>query len=230
MEHDVYLIVARTGRSHAHVPTLIGCNWTAPEPEAAEERAAPEIDRHLAWLRSHGLPAPPAGEPVHPRLIRQRSTGREGGLVGFFATDREPVTAAEVDGFIRQMACARADLLALTHGLSDALLDRAPAPGSWPIRQILRHVAGAEQWYLTRILGPGNVPRLRPSRSVWERLERTRALALEHLQALSEAQRSELIATQGEMWTARKVFRRFLEHEREHQAHVLEVLGAIGDI
>jgi hypothetical protein len=38
------------------------------------------------------------------------------------------------------------------------------------------------------------------------------------------------VATERELWTARKVFRRFIEHEheREHYAHMVEVLDALG--
>ena len=43
---------------------------------------------------------------------------------------------------------------------------------------------------------------------------------------LSDKDMSQITEHQGEYWTARKVFRRFLEHEREHQQHIQQVLKA----
>ncbi len=228
MEYDVYLITMRGGRTYAHVPALVGCNWNGATPEAVAARAGQELAAHLAWLQRHGLAAPPVGEPAVPRLVYLRSAGRTGGHVGFFDEDRAPVTEADVVRTIGLMEAARADLLALTQPLGDALLDREPGPGAWSIRQILRHVAGAEHWYLTRIPASAGVPRLSRSKTVWERLQRTRALALAHLRGLDEGQRSALAVIDGELWSARKVLRRFVEHEREHHAHVGEVLGGLG--
>ena len=57
-----------------------------------------------------------------------------------------------------------------------------------------------------------------------------RRTALELLSKLNEAERSGVFYpthwTQhpGEAWTARKIMRRFLEHEREHTAQLRETL------
>lgn len=229
MNYNIYLQVRRDGRTHAHVPDLIGCNWTAANPQQAWECAGQEIRAYLDWLRRHNLPAPPPDDEVTPWIAQERpSRGLEGHLVGFFESDHQPVTRAEMERLFTLMECSRADLLALTQDLPEEILNRQPAPDEWSIRQILRHVAGAEQWYLTRIYGSRTLPRLKPARTVWERLAVVRALALERLAALSEAQRSEEVIRDGELWTARKVFRRFLEHEREHYNHVLKVLASFG--
>jgi len=229
MIYDLYLQVQRTGRTHAHVPALPGCNWLADTPEEAWSRAVQSISAHLAWLAKHSQPASPADEPVIPRLAQQRrSTAREGHLVGFFESERQPVLPAEIPGFLDLMASARADLLSLVRDLPAETLNRRPAPGSWSVQETLRHVAGAERWYLTRILDPATIPVFKPSRSVWHRLEIVRALAVERLSALAAAERSAVVAARsGELWSARKVFRRFLEHEREHTAHIHEILDRL---
>ena len=231
MVYNVYLQVMRDGRTHAHVPDLVGCNWRAATPEEAMARAPAAIAGHLAWLRRHGQPVPGPQEPVEAVLAaRERSTARNGGLVGFFPEDQQPVSEGERERFLHLMACSRADLLALTRGLDEEVLRRRPAPVSWSIYEILRHVASAEQWYLTRLFGTRQLPRLRRAESVWERLELTRALAVERLGGLGEEARSARVRQDedGELWTARKVFRRYVEHEREHYAHVCEVLDALG--
>jgi predicted RNase H-like HicB family nuclease/uncharacterized damage-inducible protein DinB len=226
MIYDVYLQVKRTGRTHAHVPDLPGCNWLADTPEAAWDRAGECISAHIAWLRKYSQPAPTENEPVTPRLAQKhKSTAREGHLVGFFESDRDPVLPAEIPCFLDLMACARAELLSIVGDLPEETLDWKPDPGSWSVQETLRHVAGAERWYLTRILEPADIPNFKPSKSVWQRLEIVRESVLERLRGLGEPELSKVVADKsGELWSARKVFRRYLEHEREHTAHIQEIL------
>lgn len=91
MIYDVYLQVKRTGRRHAHVPGLPGCNWLADTPEAAWSGAVGSISEHLAWLGKYSQLIPPEDEPVIPRLAQQhKSTAYEGNLIGFFESERLP--------------------------------------------------------------------------------------------------------------------------------------------
>jgi len=228
MIFDIYLQVKRTGRTQAHVPAWPGCNWLADSPEAAMDQAVEAIAWHLAWLRKYGKPAPSPNEVISPRLEQQHaSTAREGNLIGFFESERQSVALQEIPAFLDLMACSRMELLELTQNLPETTISRQPAPDSWAIQEVLRHVAAAERWYLTRILDPAAIPQFKPNRSVWSRLEAVRTLAVERLAGLSEIERSQVIADpSGELWSARKVFRRYLEHEREHTHHILEILSA----
>ncbi len=144
-----------------------------------------------------------------------------------YDSDRQPVTLAELDEFLSRMACSRADLLNLVHDLPEETLDREPSPGAWTIRQILHHLAEREQWYLTRFFGPEKLPRFHPTRTLWQRLDAVRALAVDLLWSLSEDQRKTMLIVEGELWTARKVFRRFLEHEREHFFQIEEAISVL---
>lgn len=228
MQYDIYLQVGRYLRTHAHVPSLPSCNWLGATPQTAMEMAPKWISDHLNWLRCHGLPAPSPAEPIVPHLMQEKkSRAADGHMVGFFNCDLQPVTQEEVRSFLAIMSCSRQDLLALTREIAQLALNHLPAPGAWSIAQILRHVAGAERWYLTRILDRRTLPKLKPSPTLWHRLESVRALAIDSLQNLTEEQRSTLVVRDGENWTARKVFRRFLEHEREHYHHILQVLSSI---
>lgn len=228
MINEIYLQVKRTVRTQAHGPGWPGCNWLADSPEAAMERAVEAIAWHLAWLRKYGRPAPPQDDAILPRLVQQHaSTARAGNLIGFFESERQPVRPEEIPGFLDLMACSHSELLELAQNLPEAILSWPPAPGAWSILEVLRHVAAAERWYLTRILDPASLPQFKPNRSVWPRLEAVRALALERLARLSAAECSQVVAdSAGELWSARKVFRRYREHEREHTHHILEILYA----
>ncbi|OGO62589.1 MAG: hypothetical protein A2029_13770 [Chloroflexi bacterium RBG_19FT_COMBO_47_9] len=226
MNFDVYIQVKRTGRTHAHVPDFPGCNWLADTPEIAWDRAEMSISAHLSWLRKYSLLKLPEDVSVIPCLVqRHKSCAREGNLIGFFESEREPVSTEEIPNFLDLMKCARIDLLAQVHDLPEEILHWKPEPDSWSIEETLRHVAGAERWYLTRILEPATIPHFKPCKSVWKRLEMVRAVVLDCLSMLSKVERSVVVADEsGELWSARKVFRRYVEHEREHTAHTQEIL------
>jgi hypothetical protein len=59
---------------------------------------------------------------------------------------------------------------------------------------------------------------------------------LARLRRLTDAERAAVVVptawahTPGEPWTAHKALRRLLEHEREHTAHIREVLAACGGL
>jgi predicted RNase H-like HicB family nuclease len=227
MVYDVYLQVKRTGHTHAHVPALPGCNWLAGSPDAAWEQATAAIQDHLTWLRRYGQPAAPLDEPVLPQLAQQnKSIAREGHLIGFFECDRIPVTPGEIPDLLRLISCARQEVLKLTQALPGEVLSWRCAAKEWCIVEVLRHVAGAQRYYLTRIFDPASIPIQPASRSVWKRLERMQLLSFEKLLHLSEEQRTAvLVDSSGELWSARKVFRRYLEHEREHTHHIQKIAG-----
>jgi predicted RNase H-like HicB family nuclease/uncharacterized damage-inducible protein DinB len=226
MVYEIYLQVKRTGKTHAHVPALPGCNWVADSPEEACQQAEAGIRGHLEWLQRYRQQGPPPREAIQPVVVQQHmSNAREGHLVGFFECDRQPLRRDEIPGFLALMTAARQELLALIRELPEAALSWQRGPKEWSIAEVLRHVAGAQRYYLTRILPPERVPIQQPSRSVWKRLERMQALSFELLADLSDEQRSEVFTdTDGELWTARKVFRRYIEHEREHTFHIQEIL------
>lgn len=228
MTYDVYLQVEDDDLIYAHVPVLPGCCWHGATKEEAVASGPQAIAEHLAWLRRHGRSAPAADEEiiVHPHGLEGTAAGA-GLAEGLFEHDRRPMTMDEVRELVAIMACSRADLMDLVRSLPDETLDRAPAPGSWPIRAILGHVAGGETFLLRLLLEPSEVPPFEPSWTIWRQLDWARRVAVERLMGLDEAQRAAIVFTDGEPFTARKVLRRLIEHEREHYGHVREVLDAL---
>lgn len=239
--YAVYVEVGRDGRCMAHVPALPGCFVIAESREEALGRIPSAIVDAHAWLRRHGEPAPPAGEPVEVEAAGESVPGGPfgtGDTDALFGPDREPVTPAEMERQFRLMAHSRADLLELVRDLPEEILDWRPDPQSFSMRGLLRHVGNAEEWYVSRLVAPETLP------AEWEHdeelplfefLEMERRTALTRLRELSVEERGGLFyPTQWtdypeEPWTARKVLRRFLEHEREHTAQAREILGAYRD-
>jgi predicted RNase H-like HicB family nuclease/uncharacterized damage-inducible protein DinB len=233
----VYLESDDSGRCMAHVLDLPGCFVRASGRDAALDMVPSAIRDYHAWLCRHGEPAPPGGEPFEIEVAEEiGGTGPfdPGDAAALFSADREPVTSETMRDCFRLMACSRADLLALVRGLPDEVLDWQADPDSLSIRRLLRHVGNAEEWYVSRVVSPEALPpewQHDEDLPIFEFLEMERRTALESLEWLTEAERSEVFhpthwtERPEEPWTARKVLRRFLEHEREHTAQARELLA-----
>jgi uncharacterized damage-inducible protein DinB/predicted RNase H-like HicB family nuclease len=235
---SVYLEIADDGRCMAHVLGLPGCIARAPTRDEALRRLPDAIRDTHAWLRRHGEPAPPADEPIEFEIAGEsRGIGPfdPGNAAALFPPDREPVTPEEMEYRLRLLSRSRADLLALVRDLPDEILDWQPIPDSFSIRRLLRHVGDAEEWYVSRLVPPETLPpewEHDKDLPVFEFLDVERRTAAARLRQLTEEERSAVHYPTAwayhpeEPWTAGKVLRRFLEHEREHTAQVRGILNA----
>lgn len=235
--YPVYLEIAPDGLTMAHVPDLPGCIVRAPTRKAALQGLPAAIRRYQAWLRRHGEPALPEEESIEIEVAGE-SVGFgpfvSGDTAALFSPDRPPIAPQEMERYFRLMEHSRADLLTLVGELPDETLDLRASPQSRSIREILRHIGNAEEWYISRLLPPERLPpewESDESMPIFDFLEMERRTALECLRRLDEEERSGLLYPAywtehpEEPWTARKVLRRFLEHEAEHRGEIREVLA-----
>jgi predicted RNase H-like HicB family nuclease/uncharacterized damage-inducible protein DinB len=233
-----YLEIANDGMCMAHVSELPGCIVRAPTREAALHQLPAAIGEYCAWLRRHDEPAPKAGEPIEIEAADETAGWGPfdpGDAAALFPSDRKPITAEEMEQYFRLMRHGRSDLLALVQEPTDELLDWQPDPESYSLRRVLRHVGNAEEWYVSRIVSPETLPPEWESdedMELFEFLEMERRTAVARLRQLTREERSGVFAPTvwtehpDEPWTARKVLRRFLEHEREHAAQARQILAA----
>jgi len=134
----------------------------------------------------------------------------------WFRHDWKPLSETDVERALLLLDWSRADLLDAAGGLRQVALD-ARRPGErWSIAGILKHVGGAEWWYLDR-LGLA-FPREQIPRDPFERLEVVRAHTREVLPSLVGAR--QVTGVDGEFWSPRKLLRRAVWHERDHAAHI----------
>ncbi len=171
---------------------------------------------------------------------------KRGDTRALFAWDRDAPSPEEFERDLRWMGHHRQTLLMLVEGLPSDVLDRgdpeekgkgihdAHAPS---IRRILRHIAGAEYWYLTRIPTQDQLPTEEP-RDVFAALSAVRAAVdpvLRELFATAPAKVVEVSETTWsgtftEGWTLRKILRRALWHEAFHIEEIRRHLeGRSGD-
>jgi uncharacterized damage-inducible protein DinB len=142
----------------------------------------------------------------------------------FFAADRPPVTVDELPQYEHLLSAARQDLIAAVDGLREEQLTREFAGERWPMLGILRHVANAEWWYLDRM--GLSFPRSQLIEDPFDRLDQVRNQLLDSLPGL--AARQGVMAVAGETWSARKVLRRALWHDRDHTQHLLRLRRMLG--
>ena len=176
-----------------------------------------EIRDYWAWLRKHGEAAPPEDEPVEVEVVETFQAFKSSPdyeVDGFFAPDAEPVQVEEIPRYLRLLDKSRADLLEVLSQVPSEVFEWKRDERTRTIRQILHHIARAEVWYLSCL----------PSSDPFPMLHDTRTTAKAYLGNLDPVQRSGAVVNAGEKWSARKVFRRFLYHERYHAKSIRRIL------
>lgn len=210
-----------------HLLHEIGCIWLAPTRGAVMEQAPEAIAAFYAWLRRHGEPGLVEVRPDPTQIVAGHtqeivSFGQSGAAVGVFPWDLEPVTEQEIHIAVRRLGHARRDLLELVAALPEEALDWAPPGNRRTIRKNLIHLRNAQGFYITRLFGWDRALALLPDPWPEENLFSSLSWVMERVSGAIVAMPEELrtgtfLAEQpSETWTARKMLRRIVEHEREH--------------
>lgn len=215
--------------------------WAETNQVLSEELKA-ELEYHLNWLQTHNEELPFFGK-VHIAVAEEvhniRELGESGGEVAFFESDNKGVTQKEMNYLVRLMGYNRKDLLELVISMSPEQLIYNPPGKSRTVTDILHHVCNAEEFYTSRLGkeadylyedNAGMLPQEIDELPIFERLKVVRKACVRTLEVLIP-QREDTIFTRSEytnypheMWSAYKVMRRFLEHEREHYYNILEYM------
>lgn len=201
----------------AHVPDLPGCFATHEQRDQAIDLVPRHVEDYIEWTASHGLRVSGLSGPmVVSEVIRAWPYEEDYEVNAFFAADRPPLLPDELEEYEILLQASRADLDAVLEGLDQGDLEYEVAGERWPILGILDHVALAEQWYFDRMgigLSTGELPD-----NPLDRLRRVRENSLARLPDLGR--RQGVVTLSGETWSARKVMRRTLWHERDHTDHI----------
>jgi uncharacterized damage-inducible protein DinB/predicted RNase H-like HicB family nuclease len=220
----------------AHVPELPGCMARGGDRAVALATLPETIDAYYEWLRRHGEKVEmPSGAIRFKVAAVSSETGPfdPGDVSALFEWEREPLTRQALNRMLQLATYNRADLLALVRPLSSSVRKWQADPDSMSIEQVLRHICNGDRWYVSRIVPAETLPAqwsddAEISLSRYLKMIRTTAAA--RLRQFSDEELSgvfyptQFTQKPGEAWTARKVMRRLLEHEREHAAHIREIL------
>lgn len=238
---QIYLEIGAEEECLAHALDLPGCVLRGESLAEALEAMPDTIRAYMAWLKRHGETVEEI-EPLELRVV-ETSQGfgpfRRGDRAALFPADLLPPTIEDMEEiYFKRAGYSRQDLLDIVQGLPEHVLDWRKEKGAMTIREILRHIGNAEQWYISRLVPAATLPKeweVDADMPILEFLELERWTALERLRQLSEDELSAITRPTHwtkypeEPWTARKALRRLVEHELEHIAHIHQVLAEYGN-
>jgi predicted RNase H-like HicB family nuclease/uncharacterized damage-inducible protein DinB len=223
MRFDLYL---ESGPQHrktwVYVPGLAGCSTVGATSEEAIENARVAIRDRIGFLRSHGEQVADP-EPIE-LVVAEHFIERK--VLGFgqqtFATDREPLTSAEAARQLRWAGWSRDELVAAARAQPYPLHEKPPSGGR-SAAEILSHVAGAEWSYVSSTLGTllGASQAIaaieRAGDEPWSALAAERETLISRLAAMTPDELARVLEREGKPpRSARRMLRRLLEHEWEH--------------
>jgi predicted RNase H-like HicB family nuclease len=210
----------------AWVLNLPGCTSAATTMDEAVALAPARIVAWHAWLSGDIPPAFTVREPVVVEVVetfRAHPAADDPDYLvnAFWADDRRPLQQTDVDHGLAALHRSRYDLLHLLATVPPARWTQ-PIAGETrgSIAGIVRHIAVAENWYCD-MFDRGQDRQTLPDDPL-ALLHAVRAHTLTTLAALVEV--DAITQHNGERWSARKVLRRTLWHERDHTHQLARLL------
>lgn len=201
----------------AHVPDLPGCYAADTNREKAIQSIPDAIQEYVLWCESHGIRISGLTGPMMVAEVIRAWDFEDGVEVNaFFASDRPPILSEELKEYELLLSATRKDLVSVIQGVSPEEMNREFEDERWSILGVLAHVARAELWYLDR-LGLA-LPKAELPAGPLDALTTVREHLLAKLPAL--VKQTGVVTIGGETWSARKVLRRALWHERDHVEHI----------
>lgn len=213
----------------AYALDLPGCFSSAATPEEAVRQAPERIAAHLVWRAEHDCSFPVADGPIGVDVVETftafPSSADPAYIVNaFFADDQRPLANWEIRMGLQVLDWTRQDLRAVIQSIP--VVRRSSPPPRPAAREtpadLLRHIADAENWYFSQLglaLAADQIPLDPPAR-----LDTVRANIRQQLPALAGDDR--ITTSHDERWSARKILRRTLWHERDHTRQITCMLAA----
>jgi hypothetical protein len=218
------------GRSQAWVLGHPGCFSYGVDGAAALEAVPRAIHDYRAWITAHTSDSWLLGSDTEYRLEETwecYSINEEFELVrdgyevnAWFRHDWIPLNEEDIQYGRLLLSWGREQLLKMVDQLSAEILERTYPKERWSIAGILKHIGGAEWWYLDRF-GLA-FPRDEVPEHPLERLDKVRERLVEILPGLAGSK--QVVGVSGEFWSPRKLLRRAVWHEYDHIMHIHKLL------
>jgi hypothetical protein len=214
----------------AFIPDHPGCWVFGRNQESALRKAKVAVSEWYTWLEAHGEKAetPLTVRTVPNEILHVTYDPAEAGKPEpLFWSEVLPISTKDINRTLRLMEYSRDDLLRLISEFDRGALNWKPKDEPRSVGNCLKHIAIVEWWYVTRlnIDLPGDFPR-----NVFQLLHYTRQLAMRSLRRLSKEERTGIFQPRDDpspicnLWTARKVLRRFVDHERLHANYIRRIV------
>jgi predicted RNase H-like HicB family nuclease len=221
----------RQKKTYVHVLDLPGGMGRGDTTEEALDGAPDAIRAYLRFLQRHGEAVDPA-EPFETEVVQHVL---EGAFLGngtlTIEADRAPVSAEEAERCARWLGWLNAELQGAVGMIRPQ--DDPPQAGR-SVRAILQHLAGAEGEYLRSTFGVSPEVRALQKQAEQEGASIPDLLGVlgclcdigaERIRAMTPEERAFSRQAGQQVWTARKMLRRMLEHRWEH---IREIAARVG--
>jgi len=137
----------------------------------------------------------------------------------FFSSDLIPLNEEEVQRALKIYKWQREELLAGVETLPLEMLKHEFEGQRWTIEGILEHIARVESWYFSRL--GFEIPEPVNSSDPFQMLEASAAIVNNCLPELVGF--DQVFEHRQENWSARKLMRRLLWHQRDHIDHIRDL-------
>ncbi len=213
------------------VPNCPGCWVFGRTPERALTKVKIAIAEWLEWMKRHGEHVPIKTKDFEVEVAEMMRVDynpvKAGKPEPLFWSEVSTITKKDIARTLRLMAYSREDLLKFVSSLGNGCLDWLPPDKPRTIRNCLRHIAYVEPWYITRL--NVDLPSKYP-RKVFEMLNCTRKIVVDYLKSFPREKMHGIYQPEKDrspicnLWTARKVLRRLVDHERLHTKYIEKVI------
>jgi uncharacterized damage-inducible protein DinB len=208
---------------------LPACFSSATTAADAIAHSPQRVAEHFSWLLHHDSSLLIVNEPIKTEVVEtfqsfMSSEDPDYIVNAFFEDDRRPLGYWDVEISLQLLNWTRQDLLGAIQSITQEQLTKAiPGEARGSIAGILNHIAIAENWYFDQ-LGCGLKQAQLPDDPL-EKLALVRANTRERLvRLIGEGQ---ITKNCDEVWSARKIRRRTLWHERDHTQQIVQLLNGL---
>jgi predicted RNase H-like HicB family nuclease/uncharacterized damage-inducible protein DinB len=223
----------RRQKTMVHVPALLGCIAKGATTDTALTATPDAIRGYLRFLHRHGEGVNP-DDPFETEVAEEITEGYflgNGSASILFQSDLQPLSADEVETYVRRYEWMRAAVLERVGTLAPDALEAKLDEKERAVREILVHLLESGNYYVWGTLGKVKAASdaqkavEKGSPDILDHMAAAHRALVERLRAMTPPEREQVVNRGKEVWTARKSFRRLLEHEWEH---LLEIAGRVG--
>jgi hypothetical protein len=217
--------------SGAFAPEYPGCWVYGRTEKIALREVKNNVFEWFDWAKRHGESVPDVSDDLKIETIEMAKVDYDPSEAytpePLFWCEVAPVKKEDIEKTIRLMGYSRQDLLNTIASVNESIMDWQPPVKLRPIRDCLIHIARAELWYITRL--NIEITEKLPENHA-ELLDYSRKTVTESLKSLPERKMKGIFQPRKyrspvcNLWTARKVLRRIVDHEMLHIRDIRRVL------
>lgn len=226
--YDAYLEIGVDGSISAFIPELPGCFAAGATEDDILRNLRMAIPDYFHWLSFQDAETPTMSGDVDI-VIRERFqviNNDQSEIHAFFAPDAAPMSEDDIDWAIALLSYALQDFHKQLNALPIAALDYRRSADDWSIHTVIDHVGQGQLWYMSLLDDDPHTQKIAdlPGPEL-DRLDSIFEQALLWLRESSPQLRTKIVEHHGNRWSMRKIFRRSLNHLREHTEQIA-ILGA----